>query len=230
MVATKFVLASILLAASASASAEAGYYRRDGYNPIDIIVNGIKSGVTNAQQQVQSLVRGFQSNDGHPTADGLKALITGLDGQIDNGIGIVADLLSPVTFGLSNQVEAAILGPFFQSVTDGAEVAISNLIGTPIDAVLGSGIQSLANNMNKMVNQANALKVDQNIVSNLAQAQKRMATLVPKQKAVAPPKPKTTAVLLLLWMVSRTVLTLLVKILSPWLPSSPRLLVTLLAF
>lgn len=109
MVAAKFVIASILLSATASASSV--NYRRDGYNPIDIIINGVKSGITNAQQQVQSLVRGFQSNDGHPTADGLKALITGLDGQIDNSIGVVADLLSPLTFGLSNQVEAAILVP-----------------------------------------------------------------------------------------------------------------------
>lgn len=177
MVASKFVISSVFLAAFASA-----LRARDNNNPVDVIVNGVKSGVTNVRQQVDAVVRGFQTNDGHPTADSLKALITGLDGQIDNGIGIVADLLSPVTFGASHAVEGAILGPFFQSVTDGAEVAISNLVGLPIDAVLGSDIQSLANNMSKMIAQANQLQVDKNIVSNMVRTQQRVAAFVPKHK------------------------------------------------
>lgn len=176
MVASKFVYTSLLLAALVSAGST--YQRRDqGYNPVEIIVNGVKSGVTNAQQQVQSLVHNFQSGDGHPTADAVKAFITGLDGQIDNGIGVVSDLLSPVTFGLSNQLEGAILGPFFQSVTDGAEVAISNIVGMPIDAVLGSSIESLGNNMGKLVNQATQLGIDKNIVSNLAKTQQSVVAL-----------------------------------------------------
>ncbi|VVT57214.1 uncharacterized protein SAPINGB_P005591 [Magnusiomyces paraingens] len=177
MVATKFVLSSALLAMLVSAAANE---RRDQYNPVDVIVNGAKSGMINARQQVESLVRGFQSNDGHPTADAVKAFITGLDGQIDNSIGVVADLLSPVTFGASKAVEGAILGPFFQSLTDGTEVAISNLVGMPIDAVLGGSIQSLANNMNKLVGQAQQLQVDQKIVSNMARTQQRLAARVPK--------------------------------------------------
>lgn len=177
MVASKFVLSTALVAALVSAYSNE---RRDQYNPVDIIVNGVKSGMVNARQQMDSLVRGFQTQDGHPTADALRAFITGLDGQIDNSIGVVADLLSPVTFGASRAVEGAILGPFFQSVTDGTEVVISNLVGMPVDAVLGGTIQALANSMNKLVGQAVQLQVDQNLVNKMTRNQQRLAAKVPK--------------------------------------------------
>lgn len=176
MVASSVIISSSLLVSFAVAGTN---YARE--NPVDVIVNGVKSGVTNARQQVDSMVRGFRSNDGHPTADALKALITGIDGQIDNGIGIVADLLSPVTFGASRALEGAILGPWFQSVTDGIEVAAANLIGMPIDAVIGAPVQSLANNMSKMIAQANALSVDSKIVNRMSQAQKKLAAFAAKR-------------------------------------------------
>lgn len=176
MVSSSVIIAFSLLA---SFSAAGTNYVRE--NPVDVIVNGVKSGVINARQQVDSMVRGFKSNDGHPTADVLKAFITGLDGQIDNGIGIVADLLSPVTFGASHALEGAILGPWFQSVTDGVEVAVANLVGMPIDAVLGAPIQSLANNMSKMIAQANALSVDSKIVHRMAQTQQKLARFAAKR-------------------------------------------------
>lgn len=224
MVASKFVYTSLLLAALVSAGST--YQRRDqGYNPVEIIVNGVKSGVTNAQQQVQSLVHNFQSGDGHPTADAVKAFITGLDGQIDNGIGVVSDLLSPVTFGLSNQLEGAILGPFFQSVTDGAEVAISNIVGMPIDAVLGSSIESLGNNMGKLVNQATQLGIDKNIVSNLAKTQQSVVALGKQNHQTAsqhPPQQKQHRRELAILTVSRTASSLLARALTPLSLSFPR--------
>ena len=99
------------------------------------IPSGIKGSMQNAQQVQDTLNRELQSHDGHAASDVISSFITGADSQIDNAIATVGQFLAPVTLGGSEAVANVLLGPFVQSVTNGAEVLISNLLGGGIDMV-----------------------------------------------------------------------------------------------
>ncbi|VVT57042.1 uncharacterized protein SAPINGB_P005505 [Magnusiomyces paraingens] len=93
-------------------------------------VEGANESMINHQQVVETYNRQMQSNPSQPhNADRIIAAITGADSQIDNAIATVAHALAPFTGGLSLAVGNALLGPFAQSVTNGAEVLIGNLVG-----------------------------------------------------------------------------------------------------
>ena len=99
------------------------------------IPSGIKGSMQNAQQVQDTLNRQLQSHDGHAASDVISSFITGADSQIDNAIATVGQFLAPVTLGGSEAVANVLLGPFVQSVTNGAEVLISNLLGGGVDMV-----------------------------------------------------------------------------------------------
>ncbi|VVT46104.1 uncharacterized protein SAPINGB_P001049 [Magnusiomyces paraingens] len=93
-------------------------------------VEGAHESMVNHQQVVETYNRQMQLNPSQPhNADRIIAAITGADSQIDNAIATVAHALAPFTGGLSLAVGNALLGPFAQSVTNGAEVLIGNLVG-----------------------------------------------------------------------------------------------------
>uniref|UniRef100_A0A060SZS9 ARAD1C03080p n=1 Tax=Blastobotrys adeninivorans TaxID=409370 RepID=A0A060SZS9_BLAAD len=112
-----------------------------GGNPI---TDGIQSGIDNAHQRISSTVNDLRNLGNRPAAAVLTNLVTGLDGQIDNVLGIIGSALAPDTLGLSNVVIGAILGPTFQSITDGVEVLIGNVGGGAIDAVLVPSLHILS--------------------------------------------------------------------------------------
>ncbi|VVT45942.1 uncharacterized protein SAPINGB_P000968 [Magnusiomyces paraingens] len=124
------------------------------------IVDGYHSGLTNSQQTMDTLIRQLRANDGHPTSDIISAVITGLDSQIDNGIATVVNTLAPLTGGLSLAVGQALLGPFAQSVTNGAEVVISNLVGAPIDFITQGIRLNFANTLGNLATTAKQYNVD----------------------------------------------------------------------
>lgn len=70
--------------------------------------------------------------------------------MIDNGIATVTQVLAPLTGGLSLAVGNALLGPFFQSVTNGAEVVLSNLIGAPVDFVADGAAMALTRTLGNL--------------------------------------------------------------------------------
>ncbi|PRT55134.1 hypothetical protein B9G98_02754 [Wickerhamiella sorbophila] len=121
---------------------------RAAFNPI---YDAIKGGAQNAEQTIQALVHQLKSNDGHPTADMLSAGITGLDSQIDNLVNMVSTALGPLTFGLSDMVGDALLGPVFQSITNGAEVLIANIAGGAVDLVTQPAIQLFTHTLNRAI-------------------------------------------------------------------------------
>lgn len=123
-------------------------------------MDGAQGSVTNYRQTIDTLTRQLQSHDGHAAADIISATITGLDSQIDNGIATIADSLAPLTGGLSLAVGQALLGPFAQSVTNGAEVVLSNLIGAPIDFVTEAARTGFANNLSRVAQTAGRYNVD----------------------------------------------------------------------
>lgn len=147
-------------------------HARSDFNPI---LDGIKGGATNAVQTVETLIKQLARNDGHPTEDLLSAFITGLDSQADNLVNVVATALGPLTFGVSNLVGDVILGPVFQSVTNGAEVLIANLAGGAVDLVTQPAIQLLVHTLNRTV----ALGKKNNIknAANLEKAVNQLAKI-----------------------------------------------------
>lgn len=148
-------VALIALMAVAASASEGRLQARQG-----AIIDGFKSGMTNYQQTVDTLTRQLQSNDGHAGADAVGSAITGLDAQIDNAAGTVATALAPFTGGLSMAVGNFLLGPFAQSLTNGAEVVIGNVVGGAADEIAAPVRMAFSNNLSRFSQQARSFNID----------------------------------------------------------------------
>lgn len=122
-------------------------------------VEGAHESMVNHQQVVDTLNRQMASNNGHRNADRIIAAVTGADSQIDNAIATVAHALGPFTGGLSLAVGNFLLGPFVQSVTNGAEVFLGNVIGGAEDRVQNAAV-SYANNLTNLRAHANTFNIN----------------------------------------------------------------------
>ena len=110
------------------------------------VVDGAKEAMINHQQVIDTLNRQIAADPSHANADRLVAAITGADSQIDNAIATSAQALAPFTGGASLAVASFLLGPFVQSVTNGAEVALANMVGGAEDRVQNVA-RTYANNL-----------------------------------------------------------------------------------
>ena len=136
----------------------------------DADMSGAKGAMTNAQQVQDTLNRQLQGNGGaHANQARINAFITGADSQIDNAIATVGDFLSPVTGGVSKGIADVLLGPFVQSVTNGAEVFLSNLIGGGEDMADAEMTAQLTGNYSKLAALATKSNVDASKLNNLSQ-------------------------------------------------------------
>lgn len=122
---------SRLSAAAKKLSTAAPHYHKNE----DPITERVKGSATNYRQTIDALTRQLVSHNSHTTTDVITTVITGLNSQTNNIIATMSQVFAPLTGDLSMAVANAFLGPFFQSVTNGAEVVVSNLVGAPIDLV-----------------------------------------------------------------------------------------------
>ena len=125
-----------------------------------VIPSGMKGSMQNTQQVQDTLNRELQSHDGHAASDVISSFITGADSQIDNAIATVGQFLAPVTLGGSEAVANVILGPFVQSVTNGAEVFISNLLGGGIDMVSDAAYAQYQQSVSRLSKESQKYGVD----------------------------------------------------------------------
>lgn len=150
------------------------------YQEREYDMDGARGAMTNAQQVQDTLNRQLQSADGaHSNQARVNAFITGADSQIDNAIATIGNFLSPITGGLSKDVADVLLGPFVQSVTNGAEVFLANIIGggeDQMDAVLTA---QLTGNYSKLAELSKKSNVDASKLENLNQ---QIINTLPKSK------------------------------------------------
>lgn len=140
------------------------------------IFEGVKDAIENAVQVSDTLTE--QLKDGsHDFSSILSAGITGLDSQIDNAINTVSTALGPFTLGISNVIGGVLLGPFVQSVTNGAEVVLSNLIGLPGDAIGVAAVSALTGNYSKLIKFAKGYTID---TTRLENVNRRISNTLPK--------------------------------------------------
>lgn len=124
-------------------------------------VDGAKEAMTNHQQVVDTLNRQIAQDPAHANADRMVAAITGADSQIDNAIATSSQALAPLTGGASLAVASFLLGPFVQSVTNGAEVMLANMVGGAEDSVQ-TAAKSFAKNLVNLRAQATSYGVQNN--------------------------------------------------------------------
>ncbi|KAA8897035.1 hypothetical protein TRICI_006797 [Trichomonascus ciferrii] len=106
----------------------------------------------------------------HANAARITTFIQGVDSQIDNAIDTVAHALAPFTGGLSLAIGRALLGPFVQSVTDGAEVFLGNVIGGFLDRTTNPAmISRLSRSYTNLISQANRYNINTNRLQSLQQ-------------------------------------------------------------
>lgn len=149
MIAPKVLAAAAVFASLTTAAPKGQLDARE-----NALLDGAKSGMVNHQQVVDTLTHQLKTQSGHANAERMSAAITGLDSQIDNAIGTAAHALAPFTGGLSMAVGNFLLGPFVQAVTNGAEVALSNMVGGAADMVQNAATASFVHSMSRLSNQA----------------------------------------------------------------------------
>jgi hypothetical protein len=175
MVSAKFIITAAIALVAASArplNVKQQIDARDFH-----VLDGFKSSVTISKQVVDALSHQLKSHDGHASAEVLLATITGLDAQIDNAAGTVSHALAPFTGNLSLAVGNFLLGPFFQSVTNGAEVLLSNIVGGAVDGVSAPAVAALSGNINKLTSQAARYHINTEKLVNL---NKELQNHIPK--------------------------------------------------
>lgn len=151
----------------------------------DSDLSGVHGAMNNHRQVQDTLNNQLKSHNGHAAQAVINAYITGADSQIDNAIATVSDALAPLSFGLSKAVGNALLGPFAQSVTNGAEVLISNLIGGGIDAVSDASMEVYSKALKSLSQASEKFGVSDNIKNELSQTQQKFETLKAASKAHA---------------------------------------------
>lgn len=169
----KYLLTVLCSLAMVSASEEEALHKRQC-----AILNGIQGSIMNSRQQIDKLNAEIRQNPEHAGAMIATTFAQATDSQIDNAINTVAEALSPLTGGLSVAVGRAILGPFVQSITDGAEVLIGNVIGGSIDLVRNpQTIMNLSRSYQNLISQAGRYNIN---TSRLQSIQKQLQNHMPK--------------------------------------------------
>lgn len=133
-------------------------------------MSGVEGSVTNHQQVIDTLNERLQADGGiHANQERITAYITGADSQIDNAIATVSDALAPYTGGISKAIGNFLLGPFVQSVTNGAEVLLANMIGGTADRMDAAMVGQLTGNYSRLIKLSSENNVDVSKLQNLNQ-------------------------------------------------------------
>lgn len=133
----------------------------------DPIMTGVKSGIANARQRIDAFSNDLKHAGSRPPTSMLTNFIAGMDGQIDNVIGIVGKVLAPASGGLHESTVHDILAPTFQSVTNGVDVLLHDISGAPVDLLLAPAMHMLSGNLQNLEHIAAIYK--------LPDAQKKLA-------------------------------------------------------
>jgi hypothetical protein len=169
----KYLLAVFSSLALVSASGKIDLYKRQA-----ALLNGIHDSVMNSRQQLDKLNAEIRQHPEHAGAMIATTFAQATDSQIDNAISTVAEALAPLTGGLSVAAGQAILGPFVQSVTDGAEVLLGNLIGGTIDLARNPQmISNLARSYSNLISHSGRYNIN---TSRLQSIQKQIQNHLPK--------------------------------------------------
>jgi hypothetical protein len=147
------------------------------------ILDGINSGVANARQRIDAFTNDLKHAGSRPASSLLANFIAGLDGQIDNLIGVVGKVLSPVSGGLSESAVHVILGPTIQSITDGVEVLLGNVAGAPIDLLLAPALHMLSGNMKNVAHVAKVYNM-KDLQEKLAQQENHIRAFAEKGTSI----------------------------------------------
>lgn len=143
-------------------------------------LTGSQNGMINHQQVQDTLNNQLRGNgDIHANADRMTAYITGADSQIDNAIATTSKALAPLTGGLSEAVGNVLLGPFVQSVTNGAEVFLSNMVGGAADRMDAEMVGRITGDYSRLSELSSKSNVD---TSRLQDLNKQIQNTLPKSK------------------------------------------------
>lgn len=131
----------------------------------------LTSGATLAKQNQDALNKQLKEHPGSPTRAYLRMFIAGTDAQIDNIAGYLFSAIEqiPVVGTALKPTFDFLLGPFFQSLTDGAEVLIAKFAGGIVDNTVVAAARGLYNDMQTLQQRAikispdNAKKLDKGI-------------------------------------------------------------------
>lgn len=143
-------------------------------------MSGVEGSVTNHQQVMDTLNERLRADGGvHANQERITAYITGADSQIDNAIATVSDALAPFTGGISKAIGNFLLGPFVQSVTNGAEVFVSNVIGNAEDTMDAEMVGRMTGDYSRLIQLSSKNNVD---TSRLQDLNEQLTNTLPKAK------------------------------------------------
>lgn len=158
-------------------------------------LSGVVGSVNNFQETLNTFMHEVTHDKGHTATAAITAIITGLDGQIDNMAASVFNVLDAATFGLTSPIGDFLLGPIFQGMTNGAQVLISNIIGGAIDMIADGPAADFNTALDKLVKLGTKANVDSRNVAMLSDVRKQWISLtqIMQSNNTAAPTAKVTS-------------------------------------
>lgn len=140
-------------------------------------MSGATGAVNNFRETLDTLMHEVTNDRGHAATATITAIITGLDGQVDNLAATIFNVLDTATFGLTSPLGDFLLGPIFQGMTNGAQVLISNIIGGGIDMVADGTASLFAGTMSKLIELGKKTNVQMHNIAMLEDVHKQWVSL-----------------------------------------------------
>ncbi|KNC31727.1 hypothetical protein FF38_03483 [Lucilia cuprina] len=140
-------------------------------------MDAVRGSIQSFHEKMDSMFSIINNHPGHSNAAVLTALITGLDGQIDNLAGNIFPIIDKLTLGITSPVTDFLLGPVFQSATDGVQVLVSNILGGSVDFVEDSVANMFTGSINKLENIGSKMKVSEKNMKLLQDTKKQWTNM-----------------------------------------------------
>lgn len=140
-------------------------------------MSGVHGAVANFKETIDTLYDEVTKDKGHAAEAAVTALITGLDGQVDNLAATIFNVANTVTYGLTSPIGDFLLGPIFQGLTNGVQVLISNVVGGSIDMVADGTAELFSGTMSKLISLGKKVNVAASNVAMLEDAHKQWTSL-----------------------------------------------------
>ncbi|CAN6658840.1 hypothetical protein TRVA0_031S00408 [Trichomonascus vanleenenianus] len=125
-----------------------------------VILGNARDVMKNTQLNLDAVVNDYRQTSDRAGAAAITEVFNGLDAQIDIGIATVSKAIEPFSFGASKTAGNALLGPFVQSVADGLEAVVGNVVGGSLDPADFPVISSLQQNISRLIKQSQDYRIN----------------------------------------------------------------------
>ena len=142
----------------------------------NIMIDGIKTALSAAMDTINFYASELKDGSGHPTSNLIESVIGGLNVEASTLVGVVNNVVSPISGGMSDKFVDALLGSTFDTLTDASTLLMTNLVTNPWDTVLVPVVKEFSQNLEQVSTIASKNSLDRS--GKLAQISQQLKSFV----------------------------------------------------